>query len=137
MEKLDLDWPILMKEKLDVLWKPNKSNPETSLVRWQIKQKKVQWVRANTRLRKAYTKCLAGMKTLTEQERQFLDLIKIISQNDWELAKPDYEEILRIIDPEGTFTHQNNEMLHFFITFMGYDMQVKKIKSMLTVSEAL
>ena len=55
LERIELDRPILMKEKVDVLWNQyNAMMPEMQIVRSQITKKKVRRMHVNTELRAAY-----------------------------------------------------------------------------------
>ena len=40
LDRVELDRPILMKEKLDVLWNTD-SMPETQLMMWKVEKKKI------------------------------------------------------------------------------------------------
>ena len=91
----------MMKEKLNVLWKDYDPNAEFSLVRWKLKQQKAQRVRKNENLRRVYEKCFKHFEERksypNEGERQFLDILKLIIENDWTINFNDLAEIIRII----------------------------------------
>ena len=75
----------------------------------------MKWVKTNKWLRKVYQWCFTCFEDWkfapTENEREFLDALKIIIEGDWELKENDFYDVLKIIDDTGKFQPSASPLL--------------------------
>ncbi|CDW77854.1 UNKNOWN [Stylonychia lemnae] len=102
LERVDLDRPILLKEKFDVLWNFDEIFAEKDIIQRKIEKKKVERSRINKQMAEKYNIMLSFIskrftshkghnhrgqieETLKplESERKFLDFLRIIIEGGW------------------------------------------------------
>eukprot|EP00350_Pseudokeronopsis_sp_OXSARD2_P013117 CAMPEP_0170568456 /NCGR_PEP_ID=MMETSP0211-20121228/81210_1 /TAXON_ID=311385 /ORGANISM="Pseudokeronopsis sp., Strain OXSARD2" /LENGTH=166 /DNA_ID=CAMNT_0010890361 /DNA_START=1705 /DNA_END=2201 /DNA_ORIENTATION=- len=131
LERVELDRPILMKEKFDVLWYYDKAFVEKDVIHQEIEKKKHKRTSQNKKMTEKYFLLLEyiyqrflGMKNKRgviskslrphDVERQFMDFLRIIIQGGWVVK--DHEEWYQIFDFLGIESHfrENKQVWEFF-----------------------
>lgn len=135
IDRMQLDRPILMREKMDVLWtKPTENLPEINIIRYQIEKKKYQRMKVNSRLRNIYTSLLDYIFTRykankdigpTEIERKFIDILKTIIEGGYHIIEKDFYKIMDSVcfNLNDCFTKADYDFFMMFVKKIGFNVQ--------------
>lgn len=130
--RMELDRPILMQEKLDVLWFKNEDEvmPDNQILRHEIEKKKFIRMKHNSDLRNIYNLLLTyirdrvtgsdGVKP-SEVERKFLDILKLVVEGGWVIEEEEFYEVMNMIDAGDDVTYEHYFFFLFFIDHVKYD----------------
>ena len=113
LERVELDKPIIMHDKLDVIWDFENDNINHYEVKKDLEDLKVRRMAQNNKQFRAYLKILEFIErrvepcsridklkkkiSMHEKEREFLDCLRIIIRNGYELTAADIKDVLNFI----------------------------------------
>jgi hypothetical protein len=90
----------------------------------KISKSKFARVHENEHLRKVYSKCIHMFKnndyTPSEEEREFLEILKTVINGQWQLRCKDFDDILLIVDDSGEFKISTSHLLSNFARWMKF-----------------
>eukprot|EP00347_Sterkiella_histriomuscorum_P004806 403359026 len=146
LERVDLDRPILLKEKFDILWNFEEIFAEKNVIQEKIDKKKVERSKFNKQMAEKYNQLLdfinrryQAMKNqrgaITESikpldsERKFMEFLRIIIEGGWIVTDPrEWIEIIDFLDIEEELqkNHQCSEFMIEVSRLFSFEIELRQ-----------